>query len=75
MKVQTAPSELKNPTESTFLPDLNQSTQLILGHPPGSGARDVTGDLHLLHCLDVEAEVGDRGRPRWADVHNHQPVH
>lgn len=43
------------------MPDLNQTAQLILGHPPGSGPRDVTGDLHLLHCLDVEAEVGGRG--------------
>lgn len=44
-----------------FMPDLNQSAQLILGHPPGSGSRDVAGDLHLLHGLDIEAEVGGGG--------------
>lgn len=44
-----------------FMPDLNQSAQLILGHPPGGGPRDVAGDLHLLHGLDIEAEVGGSG--------------
>lgn len=66
---------MSNSGKLAITSDLNQSAQLILGHPSGSGTRDVAGDLHLLHRLDVEAEVGGRGRPRWADVHDHQPVH
>lgn len=56
-------------------PDLDQTAQLILSHPPGGGARDVTGDLHLLHGLDVITEVGARGGLSWADVYDHQPLH
>lgn len=62
-------------TELTSTSDLDQTAELILGHAPGGGARDVAEDLHLLHGLDVQVEAGGRGRARGADVHHHQPVH
>lgn len=55
--------------------DLNQAAQLVLSHPSGSGARDVAGDLHLLHGLDVGAEVCEGGSSCRAYVHHHQPVY
>lgn len=55
--------------------DLNQAAQLVLSHPSGSGTRDVTGNLHFLHGLDVGAEVCKSGGPCWTYVHHHQPVY
>lgn len=54
--------------------DLNQAAQLVLSHPSGSGARDVAGDLHFLHGLNVGAEVCEGGSSCWTYVHHHQPV-
>lgn len=62
---------IHSPTSST---DLNQAAQLVLRHPSGSGARDIAGDLHFLHSLDVGAEVCEGGTSCWAYVHHHQPV-
>lgn len=55
--------------------DLDQTTQLILSHPPSGRAWDVAGDLHLLHGLDVIVEVGACGGLGWTDVDYHQPLH
>lgn len=55
--------------------DLDQTAQLVLSHPSGSGAWEVTGDLHLLHGPDVKAEVCSCGGLGWTDVHDHQLLH
>lgn len=55
--------------------DLDQTAQLVLSHPSSGGAWEVTGDLHILHGLDVKAEVCACGGLSRADVHDHQPLH
>lgn len=65
-------SNIHSPTSST---DLNQGAQLILSHPSGGGARDVAGDLHFLHSLDVGAEVCEGGSLCWTYVHHHKSVY